>query len=210
MSLPIDASHRECNASARMRARGFTLIELVAVIVILGVLAVVALPTLLDLRTDARNASIRAQAHALHAGLENARTRWRMVPGGGAAVQDLAGVGDGTWDFDELGNLLGRSYAGSGALGNDNCREIWDAVLASHAPAAVSAPGALSPNAIRTYYQSGLGCMYVLLDETASHVGANGGNVYLGYDPLGEGTAQRGTVYYHPVDMGGTVLLPPN
>ena len=38
------------------QVKGFTLIELIAVIVILSILAVTAVPQFLDLRTDARNA----------------------------------------------------------------------------------------------------------------------------------------------------------
>lgn len=68
-----------------MRRKGFTLIELILVIAILGILAVSALPRFLDLRSNAKQASRDGVVGAVRSGVALYRAN-SMVTSGGAGT----------------------------------------------------------------------------------------------------------------------------
>ncbi len=115
----------------RERARGFTLIELVITISIVGILAAVAMARFVDLRTDAANGTAQAVAGAVSAG--TAMNYAKLVSGGGAvAVQNgtacatLAGFLDGGLD-------AGLSMAGAGVAGCTGAGTISTSCAVQHA-----------------------------------------------------------------------------
>ncbi len=140
----------QINHHTHIRAQGFTLIELVVVIIILGILAVVATPKMLNLQSDANIASVQGTAGAFKAGINLARAVYLVKDGDGEAEDLLVFVGTqnnnpaypyekpGHLDFNKYGwPVQNYMYEDTTIVQLDNaadCVSLWHTLFANEEP----------------------------------------------------------------------------
>jgi MSHA pilin protein MshB len=116
------------------KQKGFTLIELVVVIVILGVLAATAAPKFIDLTDDAEEAVFLGISAAFKSGVNQVHIAW-LIRGKNQAVQDFIEISDPLAGGDLSVNSAGYPADTRGTsltLNSENdCLDVWRAVLDS-------------------------------------------------------------------------------
>ncbi|ELA8117863.1 prepilin-type N-terminal cleavage/methylation domain-containing protein [Vibrio parahaemolyticus] len=128
------------------RQGGFTLIELVVVIVILGILAVTAAPRFLNLQNDARASSLQGLKGAIDgaAGIVYGKAAINGVEAASAAV-----------DVDGVSTVFGFPVASKDGIGNAVAGlEDWSEVSASKGSIAYGFKGKTGSECIVTYTEA--------------------------------------------------------
>lgn len=115
---------------------GFTVVELICVIVVIGLLAALALPRFRDLSDDAARAVVAQHAAAFRTSVNNVRLRY-VINRRTGTVDNLAGFGDGTIDTNANGyptDTAGQNTITNNAAGANRCRNVFNGILTGAPP----------------------------------------------------------------------------
>jgi MSHA pilin protein MshB len=110
----------------KLKQQGFSLIELVIVIVILGLLAATAIPRFLNVTDDAEDASVDGVAGGLATAVSFVRAQWEVDGRRNTSV-----LLDGTSVSLDIrfGYPTGTTNIKANTMTNATCQEVFDSVL---------------------------------------------------------------------------------
>ena len=110
----------------KVKQQGFSLIELVIVIVILGLLAATAIPRFLNVTEDAQDASVDGIAGGLATAVSFVRSQWEVD---GRRNDSVLLDGTSVSLDKRFGFPTGTTNTSANSMGNVACQQVFDSVL---------------------------------------------------------------------------------
>lgn len=129
---------KEKNLNTTARQGGFTIIELIVVILLLGILTATALPRFLDVTDEAHDAVVDAVFGGLNTGVTLFRAGY-VAQGEPDANLAITAYGDGTLRTNEDGYPMGTTSDADGVIDEvADCVEVYNALLQTGRPSNVA------------------------------------------------------------------------
>ena len=129
---------KEKNLNTTARQGGFTIIELIVVILLLGILTATALPRFLDVTDEAHDAVVDAVFGGLNTGVTLFRAGY-VAQGEPDANLAITAYGDGTLRTNEDGYPMGTTSDADGVINEvADCVEVYNALLQTGRPSNVA------------------------------------------------------------------------
>lgn len=146
-ATPLDMQipdHKAAGPCRWTRPAGFTLLELVIAILILGVLAATALPRFMDSRVQAHEAKVKAVGGAFATAVQMVHAQWQANGANATAVDNLPGFGEDNIDVNANGWPTDTNGANQIPLfnaGRNQCRRLLQTLLLNGPSVSQVAPG---------------------------------------------------------------------